>query len=171
VFAEAVSLAENVGVLAVNPADGLPNMSFVGNPADVLTVSTAKSGTEMNTPLLGPDAPQATARTVLGIPLRSSPAVTAGAMWLVPRDKPFVVIRQQAEVRADSSAYFSSDRTKCPIGPRWADGKYHNCAANQVRTETSRPATSPPNALWHSCSQVPMSAPRDQIPSYLMPVS
>ena len=75
-------------------------------------------------------------------------------MWLVPRDKPFVVIRQQAEVRADSSAYFSSDRTKCPIGPRWADGKYHNCAATQVRTEPSRPATSPPNALWHSCSQV-----------------
>ncbi|MBB2770547.1 UNVERIFIED_ORG: HK97 family phage major capsid protein [Mycolicibacterium obuense] len=111
VFAEAVSLAENVGVLAVNVADGGPNMALVGNPADVLAVATSKVAADSNQPLLGPDATQATGRSVLGVPLYSSPAVTAGAMWLVPRDKCFVVIRQDAEVIADSSAYFSSDRT------------------------------------------------------------
>lgn len=111
VFAEAVSLAENVGVLTTSIVDGRPNMALVGNPADVLAVSTAKVAAESNQPLLGPDATQATGRSVLGVPLYSSPAVTAGAMWLVPRDKCFVVIRQDAEVVADSSAYFSSDRT------------------------------------------------------------
>lgn len=32
-------------------------------------------------------------------------------MWLVPRDKVFVVLRTDPEVIADRSAYFSSDRT------------------------------------------------------------
>lgn len=53
VFAEAISLAENVGVLAVSPVDGRPNMALVGNPADVLTVSTAKVAVDNNQPLLG----------------------------------------------------------------------------------------------------------------------
>jgi HK97 family phage major capsid protein len=104
VFAESVALAEGVGVLAVNPVDGLPNMAFVGNPADVLAVSTAKVAVDSNQPLLGPDATQATTRSVLGVPLYSSPAVTAGDMWLV-------VLRTDPRVVADTSAYFSSDRT------------------------------------------------------------
>ena len=37
--------------------------------------------------------------------------MTPGALWLVPKSKAFVVIRQQAEVIADGSAFFSSDRT------------------------------------------------------------
>jgi HK97 family phage major capsid protein len=116
VFAEAISLAERVGVTALAP-DGTPGMNFVGNPEDVLTVATTKSGTDFNTPLLGPDASQATNRSILGVPLRSSPAVTRGGVWLVPKAKAFVVIRQQVEVVTDTSAYFSSDRTgiRCVI--------------------------------------------------------
>jgi HK97 family phage major capsid protein len=111
VFAEAISLAENAGVLAVDPVTGLPGMSFVGNPTDVLTVSTAKTATNSNEPLLGPDATAPTKRAILGVPLFSSPAVTQGAMWLVPRSKAFVVLRTDPQVVADTSAYFSSDRT------------------------------------------------------------
>lgn len=132
VFAEAVSLAENVGVLAVNPVGGRPNMALVGNPADVLAVSVAKVAVDSNAPLLGPDATQATGRSVLGVPLYSSPAVTAGAMWLVPRDKCFVVIRQDAEVIADGSAYFSSDRTGIRCVLRVGIGFPHQQAAVKV---------------------------------------
>jgi hypothetical protein len=70
-------------------------MSFVGNPGDVLAVSTAKVAADSNAPLLGPDATQATSRSVLGVPLYSSPAVTAGAMWLVPRSKVFHRLAQR----------------------------------------------------------------------------
>lgn len=98
-------------MLAVDPVTGLPGMSFVGNPADVLAVSVAKVADDSNAPLLGPDATQATSRSVLGVPLYSSPAVSAGDMWLVPRSKVFIVLRNDPEVIADTSAYFSSDRT------------------------------------------------------------
>lgn len=110
VFAEGISLAEQAGVYPVDPVTGQPGMSFVGNPADVLAVSTTKVGAESNQPLLGPDATSATSRSILGVPLYSAPAVTQGAMWLIPRSKCFVVIRQGAQVIADRSAYFSSDR-------------------------------------------------------------
>jgi HK97 family phage major capsid protein len=86
-------------------------MAFVGNPTDVLSVSTTKVMSTSNQPLLGPDATQATGRSILGVPLYSSPAVGAGAMWLVPRDQAFVVMRTDPQVIADTSAYFTSDRT------------------------------------------------------------
>jgi len=111
VFAEAISLAEQVGVLPVDPVTGLPGMGFVGNPADVLAVSTTKVSEDSAQPLLGPDATKATSRSVLGVPLFSSPAVSVGDMWLVPRSKVFIVLRTNPEVIADGSAYFSSDRT------------------------------------------------------------
>lgn len=111
VFAEAVSLAENVGVLAVNPVDGLPNMALVGNPADVLTVSVAKVAVDSNETLLGRDATAPVSRSVQGVPLYSSSAVSQGSMWLLPRDRVFVVLRTDPQVVADTSAYFSSDRT------------------------------------------------------------
>jgi HK97 family phage major capsid protein len=111
VFAEAISLAENAGVPAVNPIDGTPNLNFVGNPADVLTLATAKVADDSNQPLLGPDATAATARSVLGVPLWSSPKVTPGGVWLLPKSKVFVVLRTDPEVVADPSPFFSSDRT------------------------------------------------------------
>ncbi|MGV0849462.1 phage major capsid protein [Mycolicibacterium phlei] len=137
VFAEAVSLAENVGVLATNVVDGLPNMALVGSPADVLAVATSKVTADSNQPLLGPDATRATGRSVLGVPLYSSPAVTAGAMWLIPRDKCFVVIRQDAEVIADSSFAFSSDRTGIRCVLRVGIGFPHQQAVVRVGMEGS----------------------------------
>ncbi len=132
VFAEAISLAENAGVLAVNPIDGLPNLSLVGNPTDVLNVATAKVADDSNETLLGRDATAAVSRSVLGVPLWSSPAVTEGAMWLVPRDKTFVVVRTDAEVIADKSAYFSSDRTGIRCVLRVGIGYPHEAAIVRV---------------------------------------
>lgn len=113
-------------------ADCNPGMAFVGNPTDVLLVATTKTATDSNEPLLGPDATQATARSVLGVPLYSSPAVDVGSMWLVPRDKCFVVMRDDPQVIADTSAFFSSDRTRDPrCAPRRlrlpARASHHPC--------------------------------------------
>ena len=86
-------------------------MSFVAHPTDVLTLSTLKTLTDSNEPLLGNDASQATQRSVLGVPLYSSIAVEQGIVWAIPRSKSFVVIRSNTEVTADSSAFFGSDCT------------------------------------------------------------
>jgi hypothetical protein len=98
----------------------------------VLALSTAKVAVDSNQPLLGPDATQATGRSVLGVPLYSSPAVTEGAMWLVPRDKCFVVIRSDATVVADQSAYLGSDRVGIRCVLRVGFGFPHQQAIVQV---------------------------------------
>jgi HK97 family phage major capsid protein len=114
-FAEAISKAENVG------ASG--DLTFVGHPDTLLTLSKIKSGSALNTPLLGVDATSPTKRSILGVPITWSPAVPAADIWAVPRSKAFVVIRTGTTLVTDSSAYFSSDRTaiRCTsrIGFAW----------------------------------------------------
>lgn len=61
-------------------------------------------------PLLGPDAASPTKRSVLGVPVWSSPACDATEVWGLPKPKCLVVLRTGTKVVADSSAYFSSDR-------------------------------------------------------------
>jgi HK97 family phage major capsid protein len=136
VFAEAISIAENAGVPALDD-DGNPNMNFVGNPIDVLTLSTLKIATDSAQPLLGPDATAPTRRSVLGVPLWSSPAVTEGTVWLVPKDRVFVVIRMDATVVADSSAAFSSDRTAIRCVLRVGVGFPHEAAIVNVELSGS----------------------------------
>ncbi|GAA1683556.1 hypothetical protein MMUR_22200 [Mycolicibacterium murale] len=111
VIAEAVSLAENAGAPAINPMDQRPNYSLVANPMDVLALSTAKVSDDSHQPLLGPDATQVTGRSALGVPIFSAPACDQGVAWLIPRDRVFVVLRDDPEVVADRSAFFSSYRT------------------------------------------------------------
>ena len=101
-FAEAISKAEQVGA---------SDLTFVANPAVLLTLSQLKTGTAFNTPLLGVDATSPTKRSILGVPITWSPAVGAADIWAVPRTKAFVVIRTGTTLATDTSAYFSSDRT------------------------------------------------------------
>jgi hypothetical protein len=72
---------------------------------------------------------------VLGVPLYSSPAVTAGEMWLIPRDKVFIVLRTDPEVIADTSAYFSSDRTAVRAVLRVSPAYPHEAAIVRVVTD------------------------------------
>ncbi len=81
------------------------------DPDTLLKLSKLKSGTGFNTPLLGVDATSPTKRSILGVPITWSPAVTATDIWDVPRSKSFVVIRTGTTLVTDSSAYSSSDRT------------------------------------------------------------
>lgn len=100
-FAEAISLAEQ---------EGATLGGFVANPADALTLATLKEQTGSNKPLLGPDPSAPTRRTLLGVGLYSSPAVTPGTVWALPRDRVLIVLRTDAKVETSTDAYFSSDR-------------------------------------------------------------
>jgi HK97 family phage major capsid protein len=117
-FAEAISKAETVGA---------SDLTFVAHPDTLLTLSKLKSGTGLNTPLLGVDATSPTKRSILGVPITWSPAVPAADIWAVPRSKAFVVIRTGTTLVTDSSAYFSSDRTaiRCTmrVGFAWPHAK------------------------------------------------
>lgn len=101
-FIEAIGAAEAVGATLT---------AFVANPADVLAMSKVKKATGSNEPLLGSDPTMPVRRIVQGVPLLSSPAVAAGTVWGIPQSRVFLVIRQDAEVEADASVFFTSDRT------------------------------------------------------------
>ena len=100
-FAEAQSKAETVGAQIT---------SWVSHPTTLLGLQQLKTATGYNTPLLGPDPSAPTGRSILGTAVHWSPAVDEGAVWGIPQSKVFVVIRQDASVVADTSAFFSSDR-------------------------------------------------------------
>ena len=101
VFAEALSKAEDEGAVIT---------AFVANPADILTLSKVKKATGSNEPLLTADPTMPTKRMVLGVPLVSSTAVTAGTIWAIPGDRVFAIVREDATLAVDYCAYFSSDR-------------------------------------------------------------
>jgi HK97 family phage major capsid protein len=100
-FAEALSLAEVVGSSIT---------AFVAHPDQLLALSTLKTASGYNTPLLQPDATSPTRRSILGVPIFWSPACSASTVWAIPASKVFTVIREGASVVTDTSAYFSSDR-------------------------------------------------------------
>lgn len=100
-FAEAIAAAETLGRTIT---------SFVANPADALALSVLKDQTGSNRPLLQSDPTLPTRRLILGVPLLVSAAVTPGTVWAIPAAQSYVVIRTDASVVVDSSAFFSSDR-------------------------------------------------------------
>lgn len=99
--AEAISKAEQ---------EGAELSAFVGHPTDVLTLSKLKDETGSNRPLLGTDPTAPTRRTILGVPLHVSAAVTAGTIWAYDRTRIVTVMRDDVTLDVDRSAYFTSDR-------------------------------------------------------------
>ena len=86
--------------------------SWVTNPATAMVLSKLKQGTALNSPLLQPDPTKPGQRQILGVPLLTSPAVPTAnnQVWGIPRDFTYFVIRSGAEVIADRSVFFTSDR-------------------------------------------------------------
>jgi hypothetical protein len=70
--------------------------SFIAHPDTVLDLSQLKVLEGSNQPLLGPDATSPTKRSVLGVPVYTSPAVDEDLIWAIPKLKSFVVIRDGA---------------------------------------------------------------------------
>ena len=101
-FTSAVYAAANVGAQLGG---------FVANPTDALLLAQIKQLAGGSVPLLQPDPTSSGAVTVAGVPLLTSPAVQVGTIWGVPAGRAYVVIREDATVTVDSSAFFSSDRS------------------------------------------------------------
>lgn len=99
-------IAATYAVEAVNGHVG----SWVCHPDTAARISSLKEGTSSNRPLLGSDVTQPGARQLLGAPLITSPSVAANTVWGIDPTFSQLVIRQNAEVTADHSVYFSSDR-------------------------------------------------------------
>lgn len=100
-FIEAIYDAEAVGAQVGH---------FVANPADALELAQLKRGTGSNETLLQPDPTLPTRRTIGGVPLLVSPAVTTGTIWGIPQDRSIIALREDVTLAIDSSRYFESDR-------------------------------------------------------------
>ena len=84
--------------------------TFVAHPDDALTLAKLKESTGSARGLLQPDPTAPTNRTVAGVPLLTSNHVTKGQIWGIPANAANLVIRDTAEVVADNSVFFTSDR-------------------------------------------------------------
>jgi HK97 family phage major capsid protein len=86
--------------------------AFVAAPATVLALSTLKAFATVgsNMPLLQTDPTQPVSRTISGVPLYSSPAVSPDIVWALPAERVLFVVRQGATLVSDSSVMFTSDR-------------------------------------------------------------
>ncbi|WP_039800045.1 phage major capsid protein [Nocardia araoensis] len=116
VFAEAISKAANVGAQITN---------FVTHPDTALELAKIKEMTGSNKPLLGPDPARPGATTVLGVPLLTSPYVTDGDIWAIPRSFAFTTLRTDTRLTISEDAYFSSDRVGVKATMRVAFGFPH----------------------------------------------
>lgn len=100
-FAEAISKAQEVGATLD---------SFVTSPATALRLAKIKSGNGSNEPLFGKDATEAGQRRILGVILRVSPKVPADVVWGYDSSRVYIVLRTEAEITADGSVFYTSDR-------------------------------------------------------------
>lgn len=85
--------------------------TFVANPDDALILANLKEGDATNKHLLQPDPTQSGRSMVAGRLLETSPAVEVGSVWAIPKAVSYVVVREDVEVKADGSVFFTSDRT------------------------------------------------------------
>lgn len=101
-FAEAIALASNQNSVIT---------TFVANPADALELALLKESTGSNRGLLQADPAQPTTTIISGVPVLTSNHVPAGTIWALPKTSVHLIVRKQAEVQADNSVLFTSDRT------------------------------------------------------------
>ena len=118
-FAQAVSVAEEVGATLT---------AWVTSPATALQLAQLKVETGSNATLLGVDPAMPTRRLVEGRPVLVCPEVPDGEVWGLPSRAIFTVIRSDAEVTADASVYFTSDRIAIRATMRVGFGFVHEPA-------------------------------------------
>lgn len=126
-FAAAISAAEGHGAVIT---------SFVANPADALALSQLKESTGSRRPLLGSDPTAPTRRVVQGVPLLTSPRVTAGTVWALPKERTFVVRRQDVSMELSKDAYFTTDRVAVRAIMRVTFAFPHEAAIVRVQLAT-----------------------------------
>lgn len=112
---------------------------FVAHPDDAEMVATLKETSTSAKRLLSPDATEAGELRIDGIRLLTSPACTPGTIWGIPEGRAVIGVRQDADVRSDASAFFTSDRVAIRATLRAAFAFSHPAAV--VRISLNTPAT------------------------------
>lgn len=126
-FLEGLSVAEKVGAQIT---------SWVAHPDEALDLARLKKlTTGSNEPLLSTDAASPTGRVIAGVPLVTSPDCPLGVVYGIPKALAFVVLRLDATVVVDSSAFFTSDRVAVRSVVRVAFGFPHEKAIVAVYKE------------------------------------
>ena len=123
-FAEAQMLAANVGTQLT---------AFVTNPVTALVLANMKEATGSGKPLLQPDPTQPTRRVIFGVPLLTSPEAPVGTVWGLPAERVVTAVRRDADVQADRSVSFTSDRVAVRATCRVGFGFLHTAALVRIR--------------------------------------
>ncbi|MGY1683916.1 phage major capsid protein [Geodermatophilus sp. SYSU D01176] len=128
-FAEAQMLAANVGAQLT---------AFVTSRATALVLANMKEATGSGKPPLQPDPTQPTrSRMIFGVPLLNSPEAPVGTVWGLPADRLVTAVRHDAEVKADRSVFFTSDRVAVRATCRVGFGFPHTAALVRIRLTAS----------------------------------
>ncbi|MCW2675562.1 MAG: capsid protein, partial [Modestobacter sp.] len=127
-FAEAQMLAGNVGAELT---------SFVTNPTTALVLANMKEPSGSGKPLLGADPTQPTRRVIFGVPLLTSPEAPVGTIWGMSAARVTTVVRRDAEVKADRSVFFTSDRVAVRATCRVGFGFPHTAGLVRIRLAAS----------------------------------
>ncbi len=96
-----------------------------------------KEATGSGKPLLQPDPTQPTRRMIFGVPLPTSPEAPAGTVWGLPAERVVTAVRRDAEVKADRSVFFTSDRVAVRATCRVGFGFPHTAALVRIRLAES----------------------------------
>jgi HK97 family phage major capsid protein len=123
-FAQAQMLAGNVGAELT---------SFVANPATALILANLKDQTGSGRPLLQADPTKPTRRMIFGVPVLTSPEAPVGTIWGMSAARVTTVVRRDAEVKADRSVFFTSDRVAVRATCRIGFGFPHTAALIRIR--------------------------------------
>lgn len=111
--------------------------AFVAHPAFAEDIATIKESGTSAKRLLQPDATAAGVLQIDGTPLLTSPAVAAGTIWDIPQDRAVIGVRQDADVRSDSSAFFTLDRVAIRATLRAAFAFSHPAAVQRINLGTA----------------------------------
>ena len=70
---------------------------------------------------------------IFGVPLPISPEAPAGTVWGLPAERVVTAVRRDAEVKADRSVFFTSDRVAVRATCRVGFGFPHTAALVRIR--------------------------------------
>ncbi len=106
---------------------------WLAHPDDALALSLLRTATGSNETLLQADPTQPARRVLQGRPLLVSPNVAVGDVYGIPEDRCVLVVREDADVVADASPFFTSDRTAVRATMRVGFGFPHQAAVVRIR--------------------------------------
>lgn len=107
------------------------------NPGEAVLLAQVKAGSALNTSLLSPDPTSPTGRSILGRPVFVTPSVPNGVVYGIDRTRTYLIVREAATVEADSSPFFSSDRTAIRAVIRACPGFAHPASSVRITRASS----------------------------------